>query len=104
MTDTENKLREQILTEMMIKDKCAELADLLVEKNRKYGNSALEPIRIFSRASATEQLLVRLDDKLSRIRNRADDEDEDVLMDTAGYLILLMIARQGEAPKREDME
>ena len=89
---------------MMIKDKCAELADLLVEKNRKYGNSALEPIRIFSRASATEQLLVRLDDKLSRIRNRADDEDEDVLMDTAGYLILLMIARQGEAPKREDME
>lgn len=104
MTDAENKLREQVLTEKLIKEKCAELAEMLIEKNHKYGNSALEPIRIFSHASATEQLLVRLDDKLSRIRNRANDEDEDVLMDTAGYLVLLMIARQGEAPKKEDIE
>ena len=46
---------------------CTELADLLVAKNREYGNSALEPRRIFSKASPVEQLKVRLDDKLSRI-------------------------------------
>ena len=43
-----------------------------------------------------EQILVRIDDKLNRIRNRQNDEDEDVVMDLAGYLILLMIARKGQ--------
>lgn len=71
--------------------KCAELCEMLLEKNRKYGNSALDPCRVFSTASTVEQLKVRIDDKLSRIRNRAGDEDEDALMDLAGYLILLMI-------------
>lgn len=80
--------------------KCEELKEMLLEKNRKYGNSALEPIRIFSRADAVEQILVRIDDKLNRIRNRQSDEDEDVIMDLAGYLILLMIAREGRREER----
>lgn len=79
-----------------IEQKCDELKDILLEKNRKYGDSALNPCRIFSRADAVEQLLVRIDDKLSRIKNRQDDEDEDVVMDLAGYLILLMIAKERE--------
>ena len=73
--------------------KCHELKWMLIEKNRKYGNSALAPIRVFSNANAEEQILVRIDDKLNRIRNRQNDEDEDVIMDLAGYLILLMVAR-----------
>lgn len=73
--------------------KCDALKAMLLEKNRKYGNSALNPCRIFSKASAVEQIKVRIDDKLSRIRNRAGDEDEDTLMDLAGYLVLLMIKR-----------
>lgn len=77
-------------------DKCNELQQLLLEKNRKYGDSALNPCRVFSRANAEEQILVRIDDKLNRIKNRQDDEDEDVIMDLAGYLILLMIAREKE--------
>ena len=67
---------------------------LLIEKNRKYGDSALNPARIFSKASNIEQLKVRLDDKLSRIKNAQDDEDEDVVMDLIGYLVLLKIARE----------
>ena len=47
-----------------------EIKELLVAKNEKYGNSALEPIRVFSKASASEQILVRLDDKLSRLRTQ----------------------------------
>ena len=77
-------------------DKCNKLKQLLLEKNRKYGDSALNPCRIFSRANAVEQILVRIDDKLNRIKNRQNDEDEDVIMDLAGYLILLMIARKGQ--------
>ena len=79
-----------------IKSKCDELKAMLLEKNRKYGDSALNPCRVFSRANAVEQILVRIDDKLNRIRNRQNDEDEDVVMDLAGYLILLMITKEGQ--------
>ena len=68
------------------------IAELLISKNKKYGNSALEPKRIFSKASSTEQILVRLDDKLSRIANNNIDDDEDVLQDMLGYLVLLRIS------------
>jgi len=69
------------------------IAQMLVEKNKKYGNSALKPIRIFSRSTSIEQLLVRIDDKLSRIKTANTDEDEDVLLDLIGYLYLLIIAK-----------
>ena len=71
---------------------CDELKELLLEKNRKYGDSALNPVRIFSKASTLEQLKVRMDDKLSRLRNAADDEDEDPTTDLIGYLILYKVA------------
>lgn len=84
---------DDLLTQKRISAKCDELKSLILEKNRKYGNSALSPIRIFSHATTIEQILVRIDDKLNRIKNRQNDEDEDVVMDLAGYLILLMIAK-----------
>ena len=72
---------------------CDNLCRMLLEKNNKYGNSALEPTRIFSKASTTEQLLVRIDDKLSRIKTTGmEAPDEDTLNDLIGYLILLKIA------------
>lgn len=71
------------------------IAELLVTKNAAYGDSALNPVRIFSTASTEEQLLVRLDDKLSRIA-RGHEFGEDVLDDLIGYAILLKIARMEE--------
>lgn len=79
-------------TQQAIIETCDDLKELLLEKNRKYGNSALSPVRIFSKADTLEQLFVRADDKLNRIRNRQNDEDEDVFTDLAGYLILIKIA------------
>lgn len=75
---------------------CDSIRDLLLEKNSRYGNSALEPCRIFSDASPVSQLLVRIDDKLSRIKNMGAGEaiDEDTIADLIGYLILLRIAYQ----------
>lgn len=69
-----------------------EIKDLLIAKNQKYGNSALEPLGVFSKLSAQEGLLVRIDDKLKRIKNGSlEKDDEDVVNDLIGYLVLLKI-------------
>lgn len=81
-TDTQNEITAV----------CNEIRDLLLEKNRKYGDSALNPKRIFSKADAVEQIKVRLDDKISRLMNQQSDDDEDVVMDLMGYLVLLRVA------------
>ena len=81
-------------TELKISEVCDDIKELLIHKNRKYGNSALQPNRIFSKCSATEQLLVRIDDKLNRIMKGAGllATDEDVVNDLIGYLVLLKIS------------
>lgn len=76
-----------------IRAECDALCELLLEKNRAYGDSALEPIRLFSKSDATEQLRVRIDDKLSRVA-RGSAAGEDVVMDLLGYFILLRIAER----------
>jgi hypothetical protein len=70
-----------------------EIRELLISKNLKYGNSALEPLGVFSQLSAKEGLLVRIDDKLKRIKNGSlERDDEDVVNDLIGYLVLLKIS------------
>ena len=71
----------------------AELKVFLLVKNSQYGDSALNPIRIFSTADKTEQIKVRIDDKLNRLVQGNDkiESDEDVIKDLIGYLILLLI-------------
>lgn len=87
---------EQQRVESEITNECANLAALLISKNRQYGNSALNPLRVFSRAPSTEQILVRIDDKLSRIRTGAHSTDqEDTVLDLLGYLILYRLALKG---------
>ena len=66
---------------------------MLVAKNAAYGDSALDPVRVFSHADPVEQILVRIDDKLSRLA-RGSAAGEDVEQDLMGYLILLRIARE----------
>ena len=84
-------------TESLIAEICNDIRDLLLTKNRAYGNSALNPIRVFSKADAKEQILVRIDDKLNRIKQGNDilDNDEDVIQDLIGYLILLKVWQHG---------
>lgn len=71
-----------------------QLVGMLLEKNRKYGSSATHPIRVFSQLSPAEGIRIRMDDKLSRIRNGAADEDEDPMLDLAGYLILFLVEKE----------
>ena len=76
----------------LIKDEMSKLTEFLLAKNRKYGDSALNPRRCFSKASPMEGIKIRFDDKLSRLENMQDDEDEDVVLDMIGYLVLFRIA------------
>lgn len=86
-------------TQKLIEHECDAIKEMLLAKNRRYGDSAIHPVRIFSRAEAIAQIDVRIDDKLSRIRTRANDEDEDVELDLIGYLVLRRVARQvGRTP------
>ena len=85
-------------TKDKIKNKCKEIQELLLDKNKKYGDSALEPLGVFSKCNASTGIKVRLDDKLKRIANTGLTEDtEDTLIDIAGYIILLMIAKDNES-------
>ena len=88
-------------SETKISGVCDDIKELLIHKNRKYGNSALKPCRVFSKASAVEQLLVRIDDKLNRIMQGAGllADDEDVVNDLIGYLVLLKIGMNDEKNK-----
>lgn len=77
-----------------ILDSCHEVAHMLIRKNIAYGDSALNPVRIFSRADAREQLHVRIDDKLSRMMRGTDYPGDNDIDDLIGYLILLKIAKE----------
>jgi hypothetical protein len=64
----------------------------LQEKNKRYGDSALAPIKIFSKGDSNSQIRNRLDDKLSRIKNSDELKKNDVA-DVFGYIALLMIEK-----------
>lgn len=75
-----------------------EIEQMLIANNEKYGNSALEPLGIFSQLSAKEGLLLRIDDKLKLIKNGSlDNNDEDVVNDLIGYLVLFKIHANQES-------
>lgn len=71
-----------------------EVVAMLLRKNRQYGSSATDPIRVFSKADPIEGIHLRMDDKLSRIRAGAADDDEDPILDLAGYCVLELVARR----------
>lgn len=92
MTD----LRDDV--QRLIAEECDAVKELLLAKNREYGNSAFEPIGVFSTLTAEQQIAVRLDDKLKRIQTTRRLSDvrihEDTEQDLLGYLVLLRVARK----------
>jgi len=74
----------------------AEAEMMLLEKNAAYGDSARNPVRITSNATTIEQLLVRIDDKLSRIM-RGKRAGEDTTKDLIGYIYFWIDSLDGAA-------
>jgi hypothetical protein len=79
-------------------DKVTEsITNLLKEKNAAYGNTALNPLGIFSKLGASEAIKARIDDKLARIANKGlNDDTEDTARDLVGYLLLLLMSLERE--------
>lgn len=73
---------------------CNEIKDMLMAKNLSYGDSALNPVRIFSKADPAEQLRIRIDDKLSRFARGREYPGDNDINDLIGYLVLLKIAKE----------
>ena len=95
MPDTQNKIVE--ITDAM--------KDLLLYKNEKYGDSAINPIGVFTKhlkhvPENTASILVRLDDKLPRVRNSDLLRTNDI-SDIIGYCTLLLISL---GTTKEDIE
>lgn len=83
------------VAKLIIKE-CDAIKEFLLEKNKRYGNSAFYPKRVFSKADPIEQIKVRIDDKISRIQSLELDgyDNEDSSKDLLGYLIILRVAKQ----------
>ena len=97
---------EAIGTPNEIHQVCDDIREWLISKNEQYGDSALDPVRIFSKASPSEQIRVRIDDKISRLV-RGDDRieaDEDIVDDMIGYLILYKVVKRREQEQQHDEE
>ncbi len=84
-------------TRSKIKSKCKKIENLLLNKNARYGDAALEPLNVFSKCNAVTSIKARIDDKLMRIKTQGfRGYGEDNIKDLIGYLILLKIAVQEE--------
>ena len=83
-------------TQKSIRELTDAMKDLLLYKNQKYGDSAINPLEIFTKHlkhvdTKTAAILVRLDDKLSRVCNAEELRTNDIC-DLIGYLTLLNVA------------
>ena len=84
---------ENISTQEKITELTEAIRDLLLYKNEKYGDSAINPKKIFYKGDARNAILIRLDDKLSRIKaNTADIPRVNDVADIIGYCTLLLIS------------
>jgi heat shock protein HspQ len=73
-----------------IRKKCDEIRDLLIEKNKSYGNSVFDKGVLFN-VDPMYAIQARINDKLNRIKNSNTYLSENDLMDVTGYLILLQV-------------
>lgn len=104
----------EVMTLKEKKKKIAEgILNVLSEKNRRYGNAALEPINIFYKGESTNSILIRLDDKMQRIINSMRGTIGEVsfrkndMFDLLGYLVLLSISEgyyKSEGEEKEFIE
>ena len=90
-------------TQFAIAQICDEIKEMLIEKNKSYGDSALNPVRIFAKSDSVEQLHVRIDDKLSRITRGGSYVGDNDLNDLIGYLILLKMVKSRKIPTKYKM-
>lgn len=108
VAECEQKETRLDIANRLIVSACTDLVNTLVSKNTKYNNVAIDPLHLFGRLSSSQTINVRIDDKLARLRayfdalERGDDmsawNDEDTVLDLAGYLILYTVQKKLAVP------
>ncbi len=84
---------EDTPTQQKIKDVLEGMKNLLLYKNRKYGDSAINPKKIFYKGDSTNSILIRLDDKLGRVMSNTEEKPRvNDVADIIGYCTLLLIS------------
>ena len=69
------------------------MKDLLLYKNQKYGDSAINPKGIFYKGDSTNSILIRLDDKIGRVMSNTEEKPRvNDVCDIIGYCTLLLIS------------
>ena len=80
-------------TQMKLVDVLDGMKNLLLYKNKKYGDSAINPKKIFYKGDSTNSILIRLDDKIGRVMSNPDDKPRvNDVADIIGYCTLLLIS------------
>ena len=80
-------------TQQKIHEIMGAMKDLLLYKNQKYGDSAINPKKIFYKGDSTNSILIRLDDKLGRVMSNTEDKPRvNDVCDIIGYCTLLLIS------------
>lgn len=80
-------------TQMKLVDVLDGMKNLLLYKNKKYGDSAINPKKIFYKGDSTNSILIRLDDKIGRVMSNPDDKPRvNDVADIIGYCTLLLVS------------
>lgn len=86
-------VEQENTTQEKIKEITDAMKDLLLYKNQKYGDSALNPKGIFYKGDSTNSILIRLDDKLGRVTSNKEEKPRvNDVADIIGYCTLLLIS------------
>lgn len=83
--------RRPTSTQDRIKEVTLAMQTLLLEKNKRYGDAAINPTNTFSKLSGQDSIKIRLDDKLKRVQTSNETRVNDVC-DIIGYCTLLLIS------------
>ena len=87
------EIRNEPDTQQKIRNITDAMKDLLLYKNKKYGDSAINPKKIFYKGNSTNSILIRLDDKLGRIMTNTEEKPRvNDVADVIGYCTLLLIS------------
>ena len=87
--------------ENLKKDVLTSICKTLIQKNLNYGNAALNPNQIFFKGSSSDSILIRLNDKVSRVINSNELRKND-LFDILGYIILYFISKNESSGEFKD--
>lgn len=80
-------------TQQKIHEIMGAMKDLLLYKNQKYGDSAINPKKVFYKGDSTNSILIRLDDKIGRVMSNTEEKPRvNDVCDIIGYCTLLLIS------------